>query len=181
MTGATCAAKLRDGSRCRSAATHAGFCAYHAAIADHLGEDVVVNGGQSKRRNARCRALVVAESEPLELNASRFDAAGVRPARVIDLQAETPPRAVARGLTLATTVEGDDPDPSGGKQLVRMAIDRAIPGPLARAMEGNDSSTPSRRITRRKRKLAPPNPQLLDHAQDPMPRGSGSLQGRQVD
>ena len=81
MTGATCAAKLRDGSPCRSAATDGEFCAYHAAMADQLGTDTVVNGDQVKRRNARQRALVVAQSEPLELDAAPPGApSGVRPA-----------------------------------------------------------------------------------------------------
>ena len=70
MTGATCVAKLRDASPCRSVATDGAFCAYHAAMADQLGPETVVNGDEQKRRNARQRAPVVAESEPLELKAT---------------------------------------------------------------------------------------------------------------
>jgi hypothetical protein len=81
MTGATCVAKLRDASPCRSAATDGEFCAYHAAMADQLGPEAVVNGDQPKRRNARQRLPVVAESETLELNSTSPGASsGVRPA-----------------------------------------------------------------------------------------------------
>lgn len=66
-TGALCSAKLRSGDPCRSVATINEFCAYHAALADQLGSDVVTNGDQLKRRNAWQREPVIAESEPLEL------------------------------------------------------------------------------------------------------------------
>jgi hypothetical protein len=68
VSAALCGAKLRDGNPCRSVATHDEFCAYHAALADELGSDVVTNGDQTKTRHARQRLPVIAESEPLELN-----------------------------------------------------------------------------------------------------------------
>jgi hypothetical protein len=50
-------------------------------MAEQLGQDVVMNGDQTKRRNARHRAPVVAESEPLELTETPLGApSGVRPA-----------------------------------------------------------------------------------------------------
>ena len=55
VTAALCSARLRDGSACRSVATDGEFCAYHAAMADQLGSETVVNGDQQKRRNARRR------------------------------------------------------------------------------------------------------------------------------
>ena len=70
VSTALCSAKLPDGSPCRSVATDGKFCAYHAAMADQLGPQTVVNGDQQKRRNARQRVPVIAESEPLELNAA---------------------------------------------------------------------------------------------------------------
>ena len=73
MTGALCSARLRNGDRCRSVATHDEFCAYHAALADELGWDTVANGDHTKKRNARQRELVVDESELLELNPSRVE------------------------------------------------------------------------------------------------------------
>jgi hypothetical protein len=81
MTGALCSARLRNGDLCRSVATHEEFCAYHAALADELGHDAIANGDQTKKRNARQRAPVIAQSEPLELNPnpSRSPSA-VRPA-----------------------------------------------------------------------------------------------------
>ena len=51
MSGVLCVAKLRSGSPCRSAATDGQFCAYHAALADHLGNDAVANGDHTKQRN----------------------------------------------------------------------------------------------------------------------------------
>ena len=81
MTGALCSAKLRNGDPCRSVATHDEFCAYHAALADKLGDDVIANGDQTKKRNTRQREPVIAESEPLELNPSPSKSpSGVRPA-----------------------------------------------------------------------------------------------------
>jgi len=83
MTGAAspCAARLRNGDPCRSASTHGGFCAYHAAMAAELGSETVTNGDQTKLRSARQRVPVIAESEPLVLNSSSPAAAsGVRPA-----------------------------------------------------------------------------------------------------
>ena len=65
--GALCSAKLRNGDPCRSVATQGEFCGYHRALAEELGYDLVADGGQTKRRNARQREPVIAESEPLEL------------------------------------------------------------------------------------------------------------------
>ena len=84
VTAALCCAKLRDGSACRSVATDEGFCAYHAAMASELGADAVIEGDLAKRRNARQRLPVIAESEPLELNASSASLpAAVRPALAV--------------------------------------------------------------------------------------------------
>ena len=55
------------------------FCAYHAVLGDELGWDIVTNGDQTKKRNARQREPVIAESEPLKLNqtfAATSDSAG---------------------------------------------------------------------------------------------------------
>ena len=103
MTGATCAAKLRDASPCRSAATGGEFRAYHAAMADQLGTEPVVNGDQLKRRNARQRALVVAES--LELSTTPPGApSGVRPALALTAaeEVETIRRVLLKAATSTT-------------------------------------------------------------------------------
>ncbi len=103
--GVTCAAKLRDASPCRSAATDGEFCAYHAAMADQLGAETVVNGDQQKRRNARQRVPVVAESEPLELNATPPGVpAGVRPALALTAaeEVETIRRVLLEAATSTT-------------------------------------------------------------------------------
>ncbi len=106
MTGATCVAKLRDASPCRSVATDGEFCAYHAALADHLGPQAVMNGDQLKQRNARQRMPVVAESEPLELNTAPLDALGVRPALALTAAEEVETiRAVLLEAATSTTRE----------------------------------------------------------------------------
>ena len=75
---------LRNGDRCRSVATHDEFCAYHAALADELGEEVVANGDRrsgtrdsvfpwSPRRNSR------AQPDGLEVSVGR--STGSRPRR----------------------------------------------------------------------------------------------------
>jgi hypothetical protein len=42
------------------------LCVHHAGLAEELGRKTVLNGGHAKRRNARARTPVVAETEPLE-------------------------------------------------------------------------------------------------------------------
>jgi hypothetical protein len=101
MTGATCAAKLRDGTQCRSVATHGEFCGYHAAMADQLGPEAVTNGEQHKRRNARERAPVLAESEPIEPSSIPLNASGVRPALALTAAEEV--ETIRRVLLEAAT------------------------------------------------------------------------------
>jgi hypothetical protein len=102
VTAALCRAKLRDGSDCRSVATDEGFCAYHAAMADQLGPETVAKGDQQKRRNARRRARVVTESEPLELNGTPPGApSGVRPALALTAAEEV--ETIRRVLLEAAT------------------------------------------------------------------------------
>jgi len=105
MSGAICAAKLRDGSHCRSAATDNEFCAYHAAMADQLGAEKVSNGSHIKRRNARERLPVPAESEPLELSASSSSSpSAVRPALALTAaeEVETIRRVLLEAATSTT-------------------------------------------------------------------------------
>ena len=71
MTGALCCAQLRNGDPCSSVATHEEFCAYHAALADELGSDVVANGDQTKKRNARQREPVIDEIYVTNADGSR--------------------------------------------------------------------------------------------------------------
>jgi hypothetical protein len=107
MIGAHCSARLRNGDRCRSVATRGEYCAYHAALADELGIEVVANGDQTKKRNARQREPVIAESEPLELNssASRSPSA-VRPALALTAVEELETiRAVLLEAATSTTRE----------------------------------------------------------------------------
>ena len=101
MTGATRAAKLRDGTQCRSVATHGEFCGYHAAMADQLGPEAVTNGEQHKRRNARERAPVLAESEPIEPSSIPLNASGVRPALALTAAEEV--ETIRRVLLEAAT------------------------------------------------------------------------------
>ena len=105
VSAALCSAKLRDGTPCRSVATHTEFCAYHAALADELGLDVVTNGDQAKKRNARQREPVIAESEPLELNPSASKSpSAVRPALALTAveELETIRRVLLEAATSTT-------------------------------------------------------------------------------
>ena len=105
MTGAICSAKLRDGNPCRSVVTHDEFCAYHAALADQLGNHIVANGYQTKKRNARQREPVIAESEPLELKpSSTSPPSAVRPALALTAaeEVETIRRVLLEAATSTT-------------------------------------------------------------------------------
>ena len=97
-----CAAKLRSGDLCQSVATTGEFCAYHAAMAAELGSETVATGQQTKRRNARQRVPVVAESEPLVLTSTSPGApSGVRPA--LALRAAEEVETIRRVLLEAAT------------------------------------------------------------------------------
>jgi hypothetical protein len=57
---------------------------YHAGLAEQFGSTTVTNGGHVKRRNARRRMPVTAESEPLEPGSTPLGApSDVRPALAI--------------------------------------------------------------------------------------------------
>jgi hypothetical protein len=57
------------------------LCEHHARLAADLGRETVVNGEQAKRRSARQRIPVVAETEPLELTShTSARPSAVRPA-----------------------------------------------------------------------------------------------------
>jgi hypothetical protein len=105
MTGALCSARLRNGDPCRSVATDRVFCAYHAALAGELGSAAVANGDHTKTRNARQRVPVIAESEPLELNASAPNSpSAVRPALALTAaeELETIRRVLLEAATSTT-------------------------------------------------------------------------------
>ena len=102
MIGALCSARLRNGEACRSVATHDEFCAYHAALAEELGNAIVVNGDHTKRWNAGQRPPVIAESEPVELNASSSSIPSVvRPALALTAAEEV--ETIRRALLEAAT------------------------------------------------------------------------------
>jgi len=90
----------------RSVKSAACFSLNHAAMADHLGPQAVINGDQLKQRNARQRMPVVAESEPLELNRAPLDGLGVRPALALTAAEEVETiRAVLLEAATSTTRE----------------------------------------------------------------------------
>ena len=103
--GALCSAKLRNGDPCRSVATQGEFCGYHRALAEELGYDLVADGGQTKRRNARQREPVTAESEPLELpSRAPGSPSAVRPALALTAaeEVETIRRVLLEAATSTT-------------------------------------------------------------------------------
>jgi hypothetical protein len=78
------------------------LCEHHARLAEDLGRDAVVNGDQAKRRNARQRIPVVAETEPLELTSARSARpSGVRPALALTAAEEV--ETIRRVLLEAAT------------------------------------------------------------------------------
>jgi hypothetical protein len=101
----TCAAKLRDGSTCRSVPVEGDLCEHHARLAAGLGRETVVNGNYGRKRSARKRIPVVAEAEPLELRSqiSRRPAA-VRPALALTAaeEVETIRRVLLEAATSTT-------------------------------------------------------------------------------
>ncbi len=97
-----CAARLRDGSSCRSVPAHGDLCEHHTRLAAKLGRDTVVNGEHTKKRRARQRLPVVAESEPLELTAHSFSRpSAVRPALALTAAEEV--ETIRRVLLEAAT------------------------------------------------------------------------------
>ena len=108
VSAALCSAKLRDGNPCRSVATDDEFCAYHAAPrGGGRVTSVVANGDQAKKRNARQREPVIAESEPLKLNpSSTRSPTAVRPALALTAAEEVETiRAVLLEAATSTTRE----------------------------------------------------------------------------
>ncbi len=102
VPAALCSAKLRDGSLCRSVATIDDLCAHHSQLAEELGRETIVDGGHAKRRNARARLPVIAESEQLELTArSPSTPAAVRPALALTAAEEV--ETIRRVLLEAAT------------------------------------------------------------------------------
>ena len=100
-----CSAKLRDGSPCRSVATAGDLCTHHSQVADDLGRETVVNGDHAKKRNARERAPVLAQSQPLELTTrSTSSPSSVRPALALTAaeEVETIRRVLLEAATSTT-------------------------------------------------------------------------------
>ena len=97
-----CAARLRDGSPCRSVPAHGDLCEHHARVAAELGRDTVLYGDHAKRRNARARIPVDAESERLELRSPASDRpSAVRPALALTAAEEV--ETIRRVLLEAAT------------------------------------------------------------------------------
>jgi len=94
------AARLRERSSCRSVPTFGDLCEHHAEMATEVGRDTVVDGSHAKRRNARGRVPVPAESEPLELRSSPLPSA-VRPALALTAAEEV--ETIRRVLLEAAT------------------------------------------------------------------------------
>ena len=78
------------------------LCEHHARLTEEFGQEAVANGDHAKRRNARQRIPVVAETEPLEL-ASDMSArpSAVRPALALTAAEEV--ETIRRVLLEAAT------------------------------------------------------------------------------
>jgi hypothetical protein len=100
-----CSARLRNGDPCRSVATEGDLCANHAQLAGELGRDRALNGDHAKRRNARERMPVVAESVPFEaVSRNSNTPAAVRPALALTAaeEVETIRRVLLEAATSTT-------------------------------------------------------------------------------
>jgi hypothetical protein len=88
--------------RCQSVPTAGDLCAHHAGVAEEFSRDAVLDGAHAKRRGARLRVPVAAETEPLELASptSRLPAS-VRPALALTAAEEV--ETIRRVLLEAAT------------------------------------------------------------------------------
>ena len=78
------------------------LCEHHARLAADLGRETVANGGHAKRRSARQRIPVVAETEPLELTShTSARPSAVRPALALTAAEEV--ETIRRVLLEAAT------------------------------------------------------------------------------
>jgi hypothetical protein len=78
------------------------LCAHHAGLAETLGREAVLNGVYAKRQNARDRAPVVSETEPLEPASSAYQLpSSVRPALALTAAEEV--ETIRRVLLEAAT------------------------------------------------------------------------------
>ena len=97
-----CVARLRDGSACRSVPAAGDLCEHHARLAVELGRETILGGDHAKRRSARQRIPVDAESEPLELRSHTSDRpSAVRPALALTAAEEV--ETIRRVLLEAAT------------------------------------------------------------------------------
>ncbi len=97
-----CAARLRDGSECRSVPVRGDLCEHHARLAGELGRETVLNGDHIKTRSARQRIPVNAESEPLKHRSHASDRpSAVRPALAVTAAEEV--ETIRRVLLEAAT------------------------------------------------------------------------------
>jgi hypothetical protein len=78
------------------------LCEHHARLAEEFGREAVANGDHAKRRNARQRIPVVAETEPLDLTSpTSARPSAVRPA--LALMAAEEVETIRRVLLEAAT------------------------------------------------------------------------------
>ena len=78
------------------------LCEHHAGLAAELGRDTVANGDHTKKRSARQRTPVDAESEPLEVKSHGFGRpSAVRPALALTAAEEV--ETIRRVLLEAAT------------------------------------------------------------------------------
>lgn len=100
-----CAAKLRDGNTCHSAQAVGDLCEHHARLAAGIGRETVVKGDHAKKRNARERIPIPAESEPVEFTSNRHSRpSAVRPALALTAaeEVETIRRVLLEAATSTT-------------------------------------------------------------------------------
>ena len=109
---------------------------------DQHQERDLVGGGRRERPDPAALA------DPPEADPLRLERLDDRE-RVLDLQFEPAAGRVAGRFALAAPVERDDADPGRGQELVQMAVEGAVPRPLAGAVKRDDRRAARRRVARR--------------------------------
>jgi hypothetical protein len=121
-----CAARLPDGTSCRSVPAVGDLCEHHARLAAELGRETVVNGAHTKKRSARQRTPVATESEPLELTSHGSTRPSACAPRSRSLLPRKSRRSVASCLRLHRIRRGNHGRHACARTVARLSVRRSL-------------------------------------------------------